>query len=438
MKGLFLLMEKEIGDLFFSKTSLLIFLIICFIFGYSFYTALTLYSTASASALNNPLYAAGFEPVPGVFVPTYGGLFLIFSLFLPFVFIPLISVEKRQNTLNILLQLPFTLGGILISKIIAAVLLLLFILFLSIPAVILWSAWGGHLPYRELILLTGGYFLYGILIIGVSLFSASVFSSTASASIFAIVLIIISWLIDFGKEMNISPLLLLMSGWTLTDAVKFFEDGIFSLRVVLYFLLLSATLFTVSYVLLKPDLKTRWRQLFIVAGIGLILIKLSSSVAVDKDITESFRNSFPPHMTAAIKKVPPLEIEVYMERTDSRFKDYEKSLLKRLLLIKHDVRVVMMKGEQLKESYGLYVYKVGEKSEKTYSNSEEEIFPILFDLAGIKPDKPDDEKDYPGYPLVATGRQESLVISVYFFLVPFLMVFALITRYFINKRRYLE
>ena len=71
MKGLFVLMEKEIRDLFFSRTSLLVFLIVCFITGYSFYTALTLYSTASASALSNPLYAAGFEPVPGVFVPTY-------------------------------------------------------------------------------------------------------------------------------------------------------------------------------------------------------------------------------------------------------------------------------------------------------------------------------------------------------------------------------
>lgn len=261
------LIKKEIKDIFLSKTALLLSLIVSLILGYGFYSAVTLYNNASSSAVGNPIYARGFEPVPGVFVPMFGGFFIIFSLFLPFLYIQIIGLEKRYNTITILVQLPFSLGSIIISKVIAALLFLFSILIMSIPSVIMWTWWGGHIPSGEFSLLLTGYCMYGLLVLSISMFSSALLENTASASILAIILLMLSWLIDFGKEMSLSPILLSMSEWTLTRNLKYFEDGIFSLRALFYFVSLATTFFAAAYVLLRFDLRKRWRWLLVLLAV---------------------------------------------------------------------------------------------------------------------------------------------------------------------------
>lgn len=192
MRRRYLLLTKEIRDLFLSKAALALVLILSGVIGYSFYSAVALYGNASVAALDNPLYAAGFEPVPGVFAPTFGGLFIVFSLFLPFLLIPQITQERRNNTLAVLLQIPFSWLEIVAAKFCAAILFVLFALALMLPAVALWSAWGGHVPYGELALLASGYLLYGVFVASVSLFAASLFDDTARASIVAVIVIMAS------------------------------------------------------------------------------------------------------------------------------------------------------------------------------------------------------------------------------------------------------
>ena len=237
---------KEIKDTFFSKTALLFIILINPITGYGFFTAVTLYSEQSIAAVDNPLYARGFEPVPGVFGPTYGGLFVFFSLFLPFVIIPLISLEKEHNTISILTQLPFSLEGIFMAKVLASFLFLLFVFPLTSPCIILWRIYGGHIPTREIILLVLGYLLYGMFFVSVSFFSASLFESTASASIFSIFVIILSWVVDFGRNMSTSSFLSSVSKWTVVRILKYFENGILSFTAVMYFVLVCSVFFAVA------------------------------------------------------------------------------------------------------------------------------------------------------------------------------------------------
>lgn len=423
MNPLTALIMKELKDLFFSKTALLLSLAICFIFGYSFYSAVSLYGTASSSAVNNPLYAAGFEPVPGVFVPTFGGLFLIFSLLLPFLFIRLLSLERKQNTLELLLQLPFSLGEIMAAKALAAILFILFIVFMSIPALLLWTSWGGRLPLEELTVLAGGYFAYGVLILSISLFSSAVFSA-ASASIFALMVIISSWLVDFGKEMNISSLMLVLSGWTFTKNMKYFEEGIFSLKALSYFAVLSALFFFSAYYFLRFDLRKKWRPISVIVVLGAVLMIIASLVSFNRDVTESRRNSFPQHLAESLGKIKTMKVEIYLEKTDSRFRDYENSFLKRLAIVRDDVESTMATGDRLKSNYGLFVYTVNGKSETTYSTSEEEIFGIIFDLAGIIIGRTPERAHYRGYPLVTSERQQAAVILVYFLVLPLVILIA--------------
>lgn len=328
-----LLLIKEIRDLIFSRAALVLTLILSGVIGYSFYSAVVLYGNASVVAIDNPLYAAGFEPVPGVFTPTFGGLFIVFSLFLPFLLIPQITQERRNSTFVVLLQIPFSWLEIVTAKCCAAVLFVLFALALMLPAVALWSIWGGHVPYDELALLAAGYLLYGFFIVSVSLFAASLFDDTARASIVAVILIMASWLIDFGRDMNISPLVTAVSNWTVTRMTKLFENGILSAQANAYFLLLSLGFAACGYWLLRFDVRRKWRHLTATAFIIITAHYFSSHLHLNADLSESMRNSFPPSIAKALKEVPALAIEVYLEKTDSRFKDYQKSFLEKLYLV---------------------------------------------------------------------------------------------------------
>lgn len=434
MRPFLILSQKEIKDTFFSKTALLFLVLVSFIVGYGFLTAVGLYSEQSLAAVNNLLYARGFEPVPGVFGPTYGGLFVLFSLFLPFVIIPLVSLEKEHNTLSILTQLPFSLKDILTAKIIASFLFLLFVLMLTFPCIILWRIYGGHIPFNELVLLMSGYLLYGMFVVSISFFSAALFDSTANASIFSIFLIISSWVIDFGRNMNISPHLSSISGWTVTRVLKYFENGILSFTAVMYFVLVCSTFFVLAYILLRFDLKGKWKSISSTIILFLFAMFIISHITINADMTESHRNSFSPGISKALKKVPNLEIDVYMEKGDSRFKDYQKSFLKKLDLVRNDVRVKIMTGNELRKNYGLFVYKVNGKSGETYSNSEQEIFPIIFGLAGISAGHGNGEAKFPGYPLVVKEKL-SIIEYTYYLLIPLLMILAFVVKNFKFRRR---
>lgn len=430
-----LLLTKEIKDLILSRAALVLMLILSVVIGYSFYSAVVLYGNASGAAIDNPLYATGFEPVPGVFTPTFGGLFIVFSLFLPFLLIPQITQERRNNTLTVLLQVPFSWLEILTAKCCAAVLFVLFALALTLPAVVLWSVWGGHVPYGELALLATGYLLYGIFIASVSLFAAALFDDTARAAIVTVIVIIASWLIDFGRDMNISPLVTAVSDWTVTRMVKLFENGILSAQANAYFLLLSLGFAACGYWLLRFDVRQKWRHLTATAFIIITALYFSAHLHLNADLSESKRNSFPPHIAEALKKVPTLTIEVYLEKTDSRFRDYQKSFLEKLYLVKPNAKVAMNSGAALKENYGRFVYHINDREDATFSTGDEEIFPIIFGLAGIEPTREGELSIYPGYPLVTSPRSQGAILWVYLAVIPALMILMFTTVHFRPRKR---
>ena len=437
MSRLFILLVKETRDIFFTKTALLFLMLVSFISGYSFLTAVELYSEQSLSAVNNLLYARGFEPVPGVFVPTYGGLFVLFSLFLPFVIIPLLSLEKQNGTLAVLIQLPYSFKDILIAKISAAFFFLLMTILLTLPCFILWQLYGGHIPFNELFVLISGYLLYGLFVVSVSFFAAALFESTANASIFSILLIVLSWVIDFGKNMDVSTFLTSLSEWIVTRNLKYFEQGILSFTACMYFVLLCSFFFILAYILLRFDLriKSKLKRLFATVVLFLLALFISFQSSLNTDMTESHRHLFSPAVTKALQEIPDLEIDVYMKKSDSRFKDYQNKFLNKLLLVRNDIKIRMMTGRELNKNYGLFIYRINGKQGKTYSNSEKEIFPIIFKLAGVSVGQDNGQQAFPGYPLVIKKEQLSIIQSVFYLIIPLTLISIFIFKNFKLIRR---
>ncbi len=429
------LLLKEIKDFFKSKTILIYFLLLFGIMAYSFYSAIDLYSKASVAAIDNPLYAAGFEPGVGVFVPTLGGFFIVLSLILPFLLIQSINNEKRYNTLPLIAQFPHSLSSIFTIKILSAIIIILVSILFILPLLFFWRSYGGHIPWQEFILLLFGYFLYALFILAVSFFSASIFQTSAQASIFTIAFIMLSWFIDFGKEMNISPFIKKLSSWTITRQLKFFEDGILSVQSILYFMILFSFFAFLSYLFFNFSIKNKTKKVLIIIIIHLFLLLFISTIKTKYDITESKRNSFSPVQNSFLKKLPEIKIKVYLEPTDSRYKDYENDFLKKLKLVKSDIKIIFAKGKELKNSYGIFKYTINGKTMKTYSNSEEEIFMIFKDLSGLKMKKEDMKNNFKGYPLVIKNRQSTPFIIIYLILFP-LMIFSIYYKLnFLDRRK---
>jgi len=427
----FPLISKEIKDLFNNKTSLIYFSLLCIIISYSFYSSVDLYSKASVTALGNPLYAAGFEPVPGVFNPTFGGLFIILSLIAPFLLIGSINNEKKNNTLTLLVQLPYSIRTIFFTKLLSAIIIITVSISFFIPTLFFWHFIGGHIPLKEITLLISGYFFYGLFIISVSFLSATLFSSSSGASILALFIIMFSWFVDFGKDMNIIPFLNTMSQWTITRQMKEFENGIVSIQAISFFLLLSSFFSFLSYYLFNLNIKNKMESILITSFIHLLLFTAIMKIHYKLDISESRKTSFSITETKFLKNLPAIHIKIFLDPTDGRYKDYEKDFLKKLLIIKHKTTVSHAKEKSLSSKYGIFEYTLNNKSMETYSNSAEEIFMIFEDLSGLKMEPTSSTTHFSGFPLVVKKNWSRYMFILYLLVLPSIMIYF----YYLNNLR---
>jgi hypothetical protein len=331
--------------------------------------------------------------------------------------------------------MPYPSFFIIFSKTTASLILIFCMCIILIPTLLLWSSMGGHLPVNELLLLFSGYALYGVFIIAVSFFSAAVFNSAANASIGALVLIIISWIIDFGKNSPVSHIVVRLAKWSVSANLKIFEQGILSFSVIAYLGVLALLFILLADIFLTSFGHIRYiKIIFILVGCFL-LFYLISLISLNIDLTESCKNSFPAPTAAALKKLPSFELDIYLRRQDSRFKDFENTFLKKLKLLRNDIKINLITGQKLSKKYGLFIYKLNGKSTQTYSNSEEEILPALFKLAALKYSAASDGDSFPGYPLVVKGTLNN-VKFVYYLIIPLFLVIIYLLNFFIRKKEY--
>ncbi len=427
MKRFFYLIEKD-ARLVLRSTSLYLMLIVTsLIIGNSFLLAVDLYSKASIAALNDPFYAKSFEPVAGVFNPTMGGFYLTFSMIFPFVVIPLISKERENSTISVLYQVGYSPVQIVLSKWLLSFMAVLFALALVLPGVVAWLVWGGHVPGPEFLLLMLGYLLYGSLVSGISIFTASVTRNSSSAAIIALGIILFSWIVDFTSGMISSPVIKVVSQLSLSKFISVFEKGIFDPGTIFTMLAITVFLIFVAATVLTPG-KSLKDIIVPAAVVGFMSVLIAGFNPGKIDITESHRNSFPPAVSRNLRKIGKIRIKIYMSPEDSRYRDFETEFLSRLKMVKRDVEIELMRGDELEKQYGIIKYELisdsGIKSDSTYSNSVEEAFQILSGLSGLKFNIQEDL--YPGYPIVVNRNQLFPVKILYFLLFPLVFTFLLI------------
>jgi ABC-2 type transport system permease protein len=421
------LVSKEWRDILAGQTIWLLLLLLSALVGYSYTQAVALYGEASKSAQQLPEVARSLSPLDGVFVPTFGALYLANTFLFPFIAIRSIASEKQSRSLKLLLQLPCSLSTVVTAKVLVLLAVWLIVTLPCVTAVALWSLSGGHVGWTEVANLFLGHFLYAAVVVSISFVAATVAESSATAAILTLAATLAFWVLDFAAAGE-GGLLKDLSNLSLTTLLRGFEQGVFSSIATFGALIASALLLSIAGIWL--DLRTALASKLLTSSLAAVFAGgLAAGLAIlplNLDTTEDGRNSFVPADTATLAKLDkPLHVSVRLAPEDPRYIDFERKVLSKLRRSVRDFSVTLQSDGRSglfenSDSYGVMVYRYDGKQAESRSTGEGEVLPLIYGLAGIERKAVPDRDPYPGYPLQA----QSGLAQVWFYLLSPLLIVA--------------
>jgi ABC-2 type transport system permease protein len=225
------LLVKELWEVLGGRALWTMLLLLCPLVGYSFFQAIELYSEASAAAVRSPILGNSLSPLDGIFVPTWGSLYVGVTLLFPFVAIRVLGHEKESGALRLLVQLPYRPSTLIAAKLLAVLAAWLLASVPATSAVAIWIVLGGHVHAAETLNLFVGQLLYGVLIGAIALCAATVTEGAATAAIATLAFTIGSWVLDFTAAGQ-PGFLDWLSRLSLTQTLRPFEQGLLSAGLV--------------------------------------------------------------------------------------------------------------------------------------------------------------------------------------------------------------
>jgi alginate O-acetyltransferase complex protein AlgI len=313
MKSFFKNISKETRRIFYSRAGCIYLIFLGIICGYSFYSCICSYSSTSALIKGNVMPGRAVMPLPDLFSPSFRICYIYLALFLPLVFTRLI--DGNDDAMDDAFYQFFGVSPSFCVKFFAGLLFISTSLIISIPAVVYWHMLGGYINVYELLILYAGYFLYGILILSLSLFSMLLFKNRIISAIAVIVVLLSSHIFDFFNEsffmdyFRASP--------TVKSMMMFFETGVLSPLALLYFLIPSIVLFFISYVMFMKDSGNKTRIITVFLAVS-IMIGLGIAVAGRQGLLEKNIDMSERELHAALPRVL-LQVEQTLHPAPSAF-----------------------------------------------------------------------------------------------------------------------
>ena len=408
---LYPLLAKELAEIVSSRALWTMLLLVCPLVGYSFIQAVSLYSEASAAALQSPVLATSLSPLDGILVPTFGSFYVAVTLLFPFVAFRVLGQEKESGALRLLVQLPYRSSTLIFVKLGAVLAAWALVSIPALSALTIWAILGGHLAPFETLNLLFGHLLYGLLVGAIALFAATISESSATAAIITLAVTIGSWVLDFTLAGR-SGLSAWVAQLSLTQTLRTFEQGLLSAGLVLGITAVICGLAAFASVWLPPGTPLRAKFIRSVPCLLVTVAALAIAAQTRKsvDVAEDRRNSFSPadqRLLATLRL--PLVVTVNLAPEDPRYVDLQRNVLAKLERAMPNVSVILagsrrdFSSKSPDNTYGEIEYVYGNRSDVSRSTSPREILPLLYALAGTQPRAPAPGAEYPGYPLVASA-----------------------------------
>lgn len=402
------ILAKEVRELLVSRALWAMVAFSALLVGFSFIQAVHVYSDQSAGAARLPQLAVNLNPLDGIVVRVFAGVYLMNTFLLPFVAIRAIGNEKQTGSLKLALQLPIGIYRLVALKLVALMLGWAIALIPAVSALIIWSLLlGGHLYWPELLSVVLGHTLYALVIAGISFLAAAITESASTAAIVALALTIGSWILEFAGNTS-TGLVRAIAAFSLTPALRGLEQGLVGSPTAVALAVLALGLLALTVVWLPPGVSRREKLLRsgAVAGVAAQALLLAVQLPIYMDVTEDQRNSFNPADVRALRQMTrELKVNVNLATNDARFQDLQRNVLTKLQRTAPHVTITYAEtstssllGGTSGANYGQVTYTYGGKQGTSRATSAREVLPLIEALSGqtvvLDPIRP-----YPGYPL---------------------------------------
>ena len=399
---------KEVRELLVSRALWAMVLVGALLVGFSFIQAVHQYSDSSGNAARLPQLAVNQNPLDGIVVRVFAGVYLMNTFLLPFVAIRAIGNEKQTGSLKLALQMPVGMYRLVAIKLVALFVGWAIALVPTASALIIWSLLlGGHLYWPELLSVLLGHTLYALVIAGISFLAAAITESAATAAIVALAMTIGSWILEFAGNTS-TGLVRAIAGFSLTPALRGLEQGLVGSPTAIALAVLALGLLGLTVVWLPPGVSRREKLLRsgAVAGVAAQALLLAVQLPIYMDVTEDQRNSFNPADVRALRQMPKeLKVDVNLATNDARFLDLQRNVLSKLQRTSPHVTInyaetstSSLLGGSSGANYGVVTYTYGGKQGTSRATTAREVLPLIEALSGQTVVE-DPVRPYPGYPL---------------------------------------
>jgi ABC-2 type transport system permease protein len=248
-------LRKEMRLYFGSPVAYVVFTFFLLISGWFFSQIFLFYSDASMRSFMQPQFGQNLNVTENVMRPLFTNMSVVLLFFIPMLTMRLFAEEKKAGTMELLLTYPVRDGEILAGKFLAAAVLYLLLLVLTLlyPGLVGYFTrveWGPILTGYLGLLLVGGTFLA----IGVLISSLTENQIVAGFGSFGVLLGF--WVIGWGAEFAGGNLRTLLQYLSITDHMDGFSRGIIDTKDLVYYL--SAIALALFLTLRSLESK-RWR-----------------------------------------------------------------------------------------------------------------------------------------------------------------------------------
>lgn len=409
-------MRRELAIALRARVTWIIAALSALLVGHGFMLAVDLFSASSRSALASKLQTREMDSLAGIVRPTLGGLDLAFVLLGPLIVARPLSVEKERRTYGALCLAEGSSARVIGLKSAAASVAASLLLATPIVLLLAYRVAGGHVDIPETAVALMGEVLRMLLVVGASMAAAAWSRTLAQAVTVGIAVSLTSWAIDAADGFAALAWLGGASAWSIERRLLLFGRGLIPVGSLLWLLVAASTGYGLACI---GGSFTRSWQSKAMSGVAALLaggfvLTAAGGVRRTYDWTETRRASLPPAVVEGLRALPgSIEIDVYLDRDDSRRRQIEADALQKIVLARPDtvVRMPLDHEERPVEAarndvYGRVVVRAGEGTRETRSTSRRELVTLVFEATG-RPLPDWTQPAYPGYPTVIEGTSRT-------------------------------
>lgn len=394
-------MRRELLLVFRSVSTWIVLAIGALVCGHGALVAIDVFSSASRSAHAGTFMMREMDPLAGIVRPSLGALELATSLLVPILAVRAVAVEKERGTFRASCLAAGSHARVIARKLGATSLATILFVLVAALDLVLYVALGGSLDLVESLTAVTGHLLQALFVCALSIAAASLTRTNAQAITVALLASIASWAIESASSLAALAWIGGASTFSIGAHLASFDRGIFALADVAWFAIGIVTFAAVAC------MRSPW---LIVPG--LVLMSLSSGLAVRRDWSEQKRSSYPPSIEAGLRTLGPIHMRVWLDRDDARRAQLEDDMLMKLRLARPDADISMPYDARTApaeaardEHYGEIEITVA-KTMTTHSTSRKELTTLIFEAANA-PMPPWDNVLYEGRPAVIEGARRT-------------------------------